>query len=212
MIHSTQRHSWRIALVSFCVCGATVLAGCGAQRDVNEPFPAPAEAAAPAPTTMAEKPTEAAMAEKPTEPAMAEKPTEATMAEKPTEVAMAEQPTAASAGPAALKVGNFVTGGVANDTADGTATIYKLEDGSQTLRLENFSATPGPDLFVVLSGTANPAGDGVKGGAYLELAALKGTSGNQNYELPADFDASQYNSVSIWCRTFNVVFGYAALK
>lgn len=204
---TAAQQSWRIALVSFSLVGATLLAACGAERTVDEPFPAPAQAAAPtAPAPAAPAATEAAMADMPIEAAMAEQPTEAAA---PTN---APAPTEAAAGLMALKAGNFATGGVANDTAAGTATIYKLEDGTQTLRLENFSATPGPDLFVVLSGTANPAGDGVKSGAYLELAALKGTNGNQNYELPADFDASQYNSVSIWCRTFDVVFGYAALQ
>ena len=44
------------------------------------------------------------------------------------------------------------------------------------------------------------------------VLALKGNQGNQNYELPADIDLSQYKSVAVWCRAFNIVFGYAALQ
>ena len=141
----------------------------------------------------------------------------AAMADKaaPTAV-MADQaaPTAlaAPAGPVALATGTFIAGSTPGDKADGKATIYRLEDGKPLLRLEDFSTTNGPDLFVVLSSSANPDQDGLKNGAYLQLDALKGNVGNQNYDLPADVDLSQYKSVVIWCRTFNIVFGYATLQ
>ena len=69
-----------------------------------------------------------------------------------------------------------------------------------------------PDLFVMLSSSANPDQEGLKNGAYVQLDALKGNLGNQNYELPADVDLSQYKSIVIWCCTFNIVFGYAPLQ
>lgn len=117
----------------------------------------------------------------------------------------------ASAGPVALHTGSFVAGPFPGDSASGKATIYALEDGKQALRLEDFSATNGPDLFVVLSPNADPGKDGI-GDTYTQLAALKGNKGNQNYELASDLDLSGYKSVVIWCRTFNVVFGYATLQ
>ena len=121
-------------------------------------------------------------------------------------------PVAAPADPVALLTGTFIAGSTPGDKAGGKATIYRLEDGKPLLRLEDFSTTNGPDLFVVLSSSANPDQDGLKNGAYLQLDALKGNVGNQNYELPADVDLSQYKSVVIWCRAFNIVFGYAALQ
>jgi len=130
------------------------------------------------------------------------------------DAAMMAQPTAAPqaapAGPVALQTGTFIDGPVPGDKAIGKATIYQLADGSRTLRLEDFDATNGPDLFVVLSPNANPAADGI-GAAAMRLAALKGNQGNQNYALAADVDLGQYKSVVIWCRAFNVVFGYATL-
>jgi hypothetical protein len=111
-----------------------------------------------------------------------------------------------------LKRGSFVAGSVPGDTAEGQALIYRLPDGSLTLRLENFAATNGPDLFVVFSGAANPEQEGLDAGGSLQLAALKGNRGNQNYELPADLNLDQFRSVVIWCRAFNIVFGYATLE
>ena len=187
-------------------------------RRVDEPFPA----AAPVPTAaMAEagamsEPT-AAMADA---GAMSE-PT-AAMADagamsEPT-AAMADagamsEPTALTASePVALVAGSLVPGSTPGDRASGSATIYRLTDQSHVLRLEEFATTNGPDLFVVLSRNANPDADGIGDkGSYVQLEALKGNKGSQNYTLPADLDPSGYKSVVIWCRTFNVVFGYAAL-
>jgi hypothetical protein len=46
----------------------------------------------------------------------------------------------------------------------------------------------------------------------VELAKLKGNTGDQNYELPADLDLSTYRVVSIWCNRFSVNFAAAPLK
>ena len=204
---STFRKLLRVISIALIVFALWALTPYLYNRQVNEAFPA----AASAPTAMA---GQAAMADKPTamadQAAMADKPTamadQAAMADKPT--AMADKP----AGPIAQAQGSFVAGSTPGDRAAGKATVYKLENSSQILRLEDFSTTNGPDLFVVLSSNANPDADGIGKDNYLQLAALKGNQGNQNYELPGDIDLGKYKSVVIWCRTFNVVFGYAALQ
>ncbi|HNP87378.1 MAG TPA: DM13 domain-containing protein, partial [Kouleothrix sp.] len=115
--------------------------------------------------------------------------------------------------PMALLQGDLVSGSTPGHHTSGTATIYQLENKSQVLRLQDFSTTNGPDLFVVLSANTNPDADGIGAeGSYLQLAALKGNKGNQNYDVPAATDGKSYKSVVIWCRTFNVVFGYATLQ
>jgi hypothetical protein len=225
--------SWRkilsVALIALLPFVIWALAPLFYNRQVNEAFPA----AAPIPTAMAEsgamaKPT--AMAEsgamaKPTAMAEGNAMAEPTaMAEsgamaKPT--AMAEsgamaEPTAMAdhmSEPMALLQGDLVSGSTPGHHTSGTATIYQLENKSQVLRLQDFSTTNGPDLFVVLSANANPDADGIGAeGSYLQLAALKGNKGNQNYDVPAATDGKSYKSVVIWCRTFNVVFGYATLQ
>jgi len=93
----------------------------------------------------------------------------------------------------------------------GTATIYKLPDGSHVLRFDDFQATNGPDLHVLLA--ANPqATDHDSLGEYLDLGSLKGNIGGQNYEIPTDVDVSAYSGVVIYCMPFHVVFATAALN
>ena len=48
-------------------------------------------------------------------------------------------------------------------------------------------------------------------GDYIDLGSLKGNIGNQNYEIPAGTDLSQYQSIVIYCQPFHVVFATATL-
>jgi len=90
----------------------------------------------------------------------------------------------------------------------GTGTIYQLPDGSHLLRLEDFTVTNGPDLHVLLASSPSPTGRADLGD-YVDLGSLKGNIGNQNYEIPAGTDLSQFKSVVIYCKPFHVVFSTA---
>ncbi len=195
---STARKIRRVIAIALVIFGVWALSPSFYNRTVDEAFPA----APAAPTAAMAEPTAAPAA--PTA-AMAE-PTAAPAA--PT-AAMAE-PTATTApvGPVVLSRGTFVAGSFPGDRAEGTATIYRLENGQRVLRLDGFSSTNGPDLFVTLHTGGNPEKDA---GEHLQLARLKGNVGDQNYALPADLDLDRYRSVVIWCRAFNIVFGYATL-
>ncbi|MHB8646253.1 MAG: DM13 domain-containing protein [Thermomicrobiales bacterium] len=111
-------------------------------------------------------------------------------------------PTSApvATGPVAVKTGTFVK---VEHSGTGTATIYKQANGTYILRLENLDITNGPDLRVRVLGP---------NGATLDLGGLKGNKGNQNYDLPADFDPTKYDTADIWCRAFSVQFNKAALS
>ncbi|MCI0835915.1 MAG: DM13 domain-containing protein [Chloroflexi bacterium] len=91
----------------------------------------------------------------------------------------------------------------------GRATIYRLEDDSHVLRLEDLNVTNGPDLRVLLM--VDPEG-GDKDQGYLDLGKLKGNIGNQNYPIPDDADVSRYHAVMIYCQPFHVVFSTAPLR
>lgn len=95
--------------------------------------------------------------------------------------------------------------------AEGTATIYELTDGSRVLRFENFRSTNGPDLHVYLSKETPTSTFGSLGADAIDLGALKGNVGSQNYEIPADIDLAEYQSIVIYCVPFSVVFSSAAL-
>jgi hypothetical protein len=101
-------------------------------------------------------------------------------------------------------IGNFVGAGDGFHNAEGVAKIIQLADGTDILRLENFKATNGPDLYVYLSTDKTNAD-------IVNLGRLKGNIGNQNYLIPADTDITKYNTALIWCRAFSVIFGSAQL-
>lgn len=94
----------------------------------------------------------------------------------------------------------------------GQALVYQLSDGSRVLRLQDFEVDNGPDLHVYLVPiNPVPSSVGVEIPGSVDLGKLKGNIGDQNYEIPADLDLSQFQSVVIWCQPFRVPFIAAAL-
>ena len=94
----------------------------------------------------------------------------------------------------------------------GVATIYQLDDGRRVLRLTEFSTSNGPDVRVYLVQASDvQQEDAARRAGIVDLGALKGNIGDQNYDVPAGLDLSKYQSVSIWCRRFSVNFGAAPL-
>jgi hypothetical protein len=109
-----------------------------------------------------------------------------------------------------LESGTFYT--ILHPTS-GTATIYKMADGSRMLRFTNFDTSNGPDVhvYMVASDDAKDAAT-VERAGFVDLGSIKGNVGDQNYTLPGDLDLAKYRAVSIWCKRFSVNFGAAALK
>ena len=94
----------------------------------------------------------------------------------------------------------------------GVATIYRLDDGRRVLRLTEFTTSNGPDVRVYLVAASDvQKEDAAKRAGIVDLGALKGNIGDQNYDVPEGLDLSKYRVVSIWCRRFSVNFGAAPL-
>ena len=124
-------------------------------------------------------------------------------------VAMAQPAGRSAVANAALASGAFKS--VAHETR-GLATVYRLDDGSRVLRLSDFTTSNGPDVRVYLVAARDAADDEtVKQAGFVELGRLKGTDGDQNYQVPSDLDLGKYRAVTIWCRRFGVNFGTAPL-
>jgi hypothetical protein len=94
-----------------------------------------------------------------------------------------------------------------NHPTTGSAVIVQLPEAGRVLTLEGFKTDNGPDLRVYL--VSDP--ENARSGYFVDLAALKGNEGTQNYEIPNDADLDQIVAVSIWCEDFSVPFGYAPL-
>ncbi len=117
--------------------------------------------------------------------------------------------TTSGAAPTKLASGEFHSG--AHETK-GTATLFQLGEGKRTLRLTNFETSNGPDVHVYLVAAADAKdSDTVKHAGFIELGALKGNVGDQNYDIPANVDLTKYRAVTIWCARFAVNFGTAPL-
>jgi hypothetical protein len=111
-------------------------------------------------------------------------------------------------GPVVVARGEFV--GVGGHQGAGTASVARLSDGSAVLRLEGFSVTAGPDLYVYLVSGAEPASSG-DFGDFVDLGLLESNEGNQEYAIPAEADLNAYHSVVIYCLAYDVLFARAVL-
>jgi Electron transfer DM13 len=90
--------------------------------------------------------------------------------------------------------GTFTSG---EHATTGTARVIRLPNGRRVLTLTNFETDAGPDLRARI-------GD-------VDLGALKGNKGDQQYDIPEGFKPRDH-SVLIWCRAFSALFGSAQLE
>jgi hypothetical protein len=94
----------------------------------------------------------------------------------------------------------------------GTVTILDAGNGRRLARLTDFQVTNGPDLEVWL--VAKPhiqSSSDVTASKNVTLGQLKGNIGDQNYEIPANVEINDYESIVIWCEQFGVLFSAADL-
>ncbi len=112
-------------------------------------------------------------------------------------------------GPDVLLSGRFHD---AAHKTSGAATLFQLADGKRVLRLTDFETSNGPDVQVYLVAAPDAKDNAtVTQAGFIHLGALKGNTGDQNYDVPADADLGTYRAVTIWCRRFGVNFGTAPL-
>lgn len=130
--------------------------------------------------------------------------------EVPAEVAAADEM------PDMPEIVRVVEGTFIDRSHPGVGTAVVLSDGGpqRFLRLEDdFATDNGPDLNVYL--VRNVTADGPSGefdDDFVDLGDLKGNIGAQNYEVPADLDVTEYNTVVIWCVRFGVAFAAADMS
>ena len=150
-------------------------------------------------------------------------PKEATPEKTEEQIATKEEPSASSKSATdstevvesseVLAKGKFITH---EHPTTGSVKILKYSDGSRILRIENLKTSNGPKLEVWL--TDAPVIEGLDGwrvfddGKFINLGALKGNIGSQNYSIPSEIELDDYSSISIWCERFSVSFGAADLR
>ena len=115
-----------------------------------------------------------------------------------------EQVASVQTGATTLATGQFEA---AAHPGRGKASLVKA-DGETALTFTDFQTDNGPDLLVYLVPADAPAGSD-KGA--VDLGALKGNKGDQQYAVPSSVDTAQDWRVVVWCRAFAVSFTEAPL-
>ncbi len=106
--------------------------------------------------------------------------------------------------------GSFVTAEKDHPTEGGAKIVER--DGKRYLEIdESFTTVEGPDVLVVMYRDSTVPVN-LEEENYLTIAPLQSFSGTQRYELPEELSLDEYQAVAVWCREFNVTFGYASLE
>ncbi|MFN8376119.1 MAG: DM13 domain-containing protein [Anaerolineae bacterium] len=106
--------------------------------------------------------------------------------------------------------------------AEGTFLIYQQPDNNRVLRIEDFRSARATDLHVILWATDFPS-DEVDiadmlaepvplGPLDIDLGALQGNVGNQNYTIPPQVNLNLYNSIVIYSITYQMIFSVAPIE
>lgn len=95
----------------------------------------------------------------------------------------------------------------------GTVNIYRTDDGSHVLRLEEFFVTANIDLELRLSPLEAPrTTEQYMSAPSVWVAPLDVTTGSLNFTLPADVDPTRYRSIVVWCPIIDSAYAAATLR
>ena len=187
---------------------AAVVAACSASGSSPSPSDAMMEAS-PSDAMMEPSPSAAMMEESPSDAMMEPSPSAAMMEESPSDAMMEASPSdAMAATPVATGTFHPVDG-----TASGTAALFHQPDGSYVVTFEGFSIASADGTHVILVPATKVTKDGdVDAMTIVDLGALKGTTGMQDFTVPAGTDASTYHSVVLWDTGMGHVIAAAPLQ
>ena len=113
------------------------------------------------------------------------------------------KPDRQQTGPVELANGDFT--GADGHAGSGVATVVREPDGGRTLTFTEFEVDPGPGVEVWLTRSESSLDDRI------EFGGLKGNVGNQQYEIPADANLAEYDTVVLYCTPFTVRIAVAPL-
>jgi hypothetical protein len=92
---------------------------------------------------------------------------------------------------------------------EGRARVLDVPGDRRYVRFERFRTSNGPLLRVYLSAARADGRGGAFDDRFVDLGALKGNIGAQNYAIPRRTDLGDYRSVVVWCKRFSVPFAAA---
>ena len=87
--------------------------------------------------------------------------------------------------------------------------MVELPSGERKLTLRDFDIDPGPQVVVrLVAGEVRGDGD-VRD--FRDLGTLKGSRGDQQYDVPRGVDLGRYRTVVFWCVPFSQALARATL-
>ena len=172
-----MRHTTPVAMRrgSIAIAGLLALAGCTAAATATPPTPSPS-----AMVEHSAMPSESAMMEHSPSPSAS--------------AMMEHSPSPGAAAPVSKGTFHNVDG-----SATGTVALFHNADGSFTITFEDFSIASAAGTNVVLVTNKDVTKDGdVDKATLVDLGPLKGTSGMQDFKVPATADAMTFHTVVLW--------------
>ena len=106
-----------------------------------------------------------------------------------------------------LATGRFVR---VDKSTSGSVKIVESNGQRYLELLSDFRTSRGPQLEVILHRNQRVP-NSIRRQDYITLSPLKSLTGTQRYLIPNNVDLNDFKSVAIWCRQFNVTFGYASI-
>lgn len=88
-------------------------------------------------------------------------------------------------------------------SGEGRAQVVELARGGRKLTLTDFDIDPGPQVVVRLTDAD---------GEHVELGDLKGSRGDQQYDIPDSVNLDRYRTVVFWCVPFSQALAEAKLS
>ncbi len=124
-------------------------------------------------------------------------------------VSTATIPASVQAKPAVTETSGSFKG--ADKPTQGKAHIVSSKRKRFLVLDDSFNTGNGPDLFILLHKSRVP--QSYQRQEFVNLGRLQKEQGMQVYKIPSRIkDLSKYQSVVVWCKEFNVTFGYAELN
>ena len=127
----------------------------------------------------------------------------------PAASAMAEH----SATPSAAAPVSSGTFHAVDGTATGTVALFHKPDGTFTITFEDFSIASNAHTNVILVSNKDVTKDGdIDKTAIVDLGPLKGTTGMQDFVVPASADAMTFHTVVLWDTAMTHAIAAAPLR
>lgn len=132
--------------------------------------------------------------------------------EEQVDVPLVEPPTPKMTSQASQVVASGTFYGI-DEEGEGTVKLYRAQDGSVSLRLEDFYVTPNVDLEIRFSELQRPTSTKeVANAPYEDVVFLKATTGAMNYRIPPGVLSDRVGSVVIWCEITSNAYAAASLQ